>query len=288
LKPAWPVLAAYAAALAGSLVASQTLVVEVARARVGGDPAKLADAARDFALSLEGLSAVAAVNAAVLLAVTVVTARMTGGGTREALRTGPSGATPAGLAGAIVGTAGLSLACGSAADLFASGPGTVIHAVSSALHGASLPALAAALVALCLLPAMAEEGLFRGLVQTRLAERWGRTPAIVVAAAAFGLLHLDAVQGTVAFVVGLYLGWLADRWGSIRPTIAAHAANNALFVALSAAAPSETPVTKLGSALVLTGALAACAGGTIIVQRSRGNGEDSTKRSEDQKKGLPS
>ena len=267
MKAGWPVLAAYAAAFAASLVASETLVVEVARHRVGSDPAKLAEAVRQFALSLDGLSSVAVTNAVVLIAVTLITARLLGEGIRPSLRLGPSRAAPAGLVGAVVGTVGLSLACGAASDLLHAGPGTVIHAISSALHGASPARLAIALLALCALPGLAEEGLFRGLMQTRLAQRWGRAPGLVAASMAFGLLHMDPVQGTIAFVVGLYLGWIADSCGSIRPAIVAHAANNAVFVLLAAVSPSEGASSAATSALVLAAGIAGCVGGAMLVRR---------------------
>ena len=265
MRGAWPALAAYAAAFIGSLVASETLVVVVARARVGGDPARLAQAVRDFALSLDGLTSVAATNAIVLGAVALITARLLGGGVIPALRLGPSTAPPAGLAGAGVGTVGLSLACGAAVELLHAGPGTVLHAISSAMHGASPARLGLALLALCVLPGLAEESLFRGLVQTRLAERWGRAPALVVASMAFGLLHMDPVQGTVAFVVGLYLGWIADRTGSIRPGIAAHAVNNAVFVVLAAVSAPEGTSSAVTSGVVLVAGLGVCAVAARIV-----------------------
>jgi membrane protease YdiL (CAAX protease family) len=269
VRGAWPALAAYAAAFIGSLVASETLVVAVARARVGGDPARLAEAVRDFALSLDGLTSVAATNAIVLGGVALITARLLGGGVVPALRLGPSTASPAGLAGAVVGTVGLSLACGAAIELLHAGPGTVLHAISSAMHGASPARLGLALLALCVLPGLAEEGLFRGLVQTRLAERWGRAPALVAASMAFGLLHMDPVQGTVAFVVGLYLGWIADRTGSIRPGIAAHAVNNAVFVVLAAVSNPDGTSSAMTSTVVLVVGLAGCVGGARLLRAPR-------------------
>ena len=72
------------------------------------------------------------------------------------------------------------------------------------------------------LPAFAEEGFFRGLMQGWLREAWGRWPAVVATSAAFGLIHGDRVQGSVAFITGLWLGWITERFGGIRPAIFAH------------------------------------------------------------------
>jgi membrane protease YdiL (CAAX protease family) len=96
-------------------------------------------------------------------------------------------------------------------------------------------------VAIGVAPGFAEETFFRGFLQTRLAASWGRWPAIVVSAGAFGLLHFDVVQGSVAFIGGLYLGAVADRFGGIRPSILAHVTNNAIFVTVAAFGDVETP-----------------------------------------------
>jgi membrane protease YdiL (CAAX protease family) len=72
----------------------------------------------------------------------------------------------------------------------------------------------------------AEELFFRGFVQTRLAARFRRRPAIGITAAGFALFHLDPVHAGFALAVGLFLGWLTELAGSIRPAIGAHLANN--------------------------------------------------------------
>jgi hypothetical protein len=68
-------------------------------------------------------------------------------------------------------------------------------------------------------------------MQTRLVQRVGRWPGILISAALFGLIHADPVQGPLAFLLGIFLGWTAEVLGGIRPSIAAHAVNNAVFVA---------------------------------------------------------
>jgi len=66
--------------------------------------------------------------------------------------------------------------------------------------------------------ATAEEGLFRGILQTILQERYGDTAGLWGAAGTFGAAHILAPDGSVnpAGVVfgtgaGLYLGWLYNR-----------------------------------------------------------------------------
>ncbi len=79
-----------------------------------------------------------------------------------------------------------------------------------------------------LLAPVAEEVLFRGFVQTRLTQRWGRWPSIVVTAALFGLAHMDPVHSPIAFAIGFFLGWIVEVSGTIRTSCVAHAANNIL------------------------------------------------------------
>jgi membrane protease YdiL (CAAX protease family) len=173
------------------------------------------------------------------------------------LRAGPSSASAAGVAAAVIGMVGLSVALGSAADAMGLGGGETAERVSRALADATAGRRVLAVAAVAAVPGVAEETFFRGLVQTRLVARWGRWPGIAATAAAFGLVHLDLVQGSLAALAGLFLGWITERFGSIRPSIAAHASNNAIFVAL---APWMSP-----GALPRSGnALAACAGGAVF------------------------
>ena len=94
---------------------------------------------------------------------------------------------------------------------------------------ASGPALAAAVLALCILPAVGEELLFRGALQG-LMRPCGSLAAIAAPALLFALLHLNLPQFIPALLSGLFLGWLAERTGSILPGMLLHLLNNALAV----------------------------------------------------------
>jgi membrane protease YdiL (CAAX protease family) len=117
-------------------------------------------------------------------------------------------------------------------------------------------------LAFALGPALGEELLFRGFLQRLLALRWPGAPAVLLAALVFGLAHLDAVQGSAAFVLGAYLGALTARAGSLRPAILAHVANNSLALAASAGAlPAvQVPQSPAWLALVFLGAGVCLAG----------------------------
>ena len=56
----------------------------------------------------------------------------------------------------------------------------------------------------------------------------GSAAAIFGPALLFGLLHLDLAQGLTAFACGVFLGWLAERSGSILPGMLLHFCNNTL------------------------------------------------------------
>ncbi len=261
----WPVLLAYGVALVAATTGSIALVVAVGTHAAGGDTARIQAEASRFATSLSGLSLVSALNQAILLGVAVGAAWLLRGGVAAHLCVGATRGTPLGLAAATVGATGISLACSAALDLLATGQGATMGAISGALAGARPVGLALAVLALCVAPAVGEETFFRGLVQTRLRERWGAAPAIVVSAALFGLLHLDPIQGSVAFVVGLYLGVAAHRLGGVRASALAHGVNNAFFLALAAAGTGEA--SRAGAAAQLGAGLAIC-GASLAFLRS--------------------
>ncbi len=78
----------------------------------------------------------------------------------------------------------------------------------------------------------AEEITFRGLVQRR-ARVW-LTPgtAIVISALLFGLAHMNMIQLIYAFPLGLLLGLLYEKSGSLLAPVLAHMAVNAATILL--------------------------------------------------------
>ena len=89
------------------------------------------------------------------------------------------------------------------------------------------PELFVRMLALCAVPAVVEELFFRGAMQG-LMRPCGSAAAIIGPALLFGVLHLDLAQGLTAFVCGVFLGWLAERSGSILPGMLLHFVNNLL------------------------------------------------------------
>lgn len=83
---------------------------------------------------------------------------------------------------------------------------------------------------LALVAGVAEELFFRGLLFRRLESVAPARSVVVLTALAFGLAHLDPVHSSAAFLMGLYLGWLRLRTGSVWPGIVAHVFSNGTVV----------------------------------------------------------
>jgi membrane protease YdiL (CAAX protease family) len=123
----------------------------------------------------------------------------------------------------------------------------------------------ASLAAIALAPAFFEEILFRGIVLPSLLRGVGNYSAIAVSALLFGFIHLDFVtpgamfyRVPFAFVVGLGLGLLRVRSGSLLPPILAHALLNTItfLVAPFTEEPAgglPEPQPLMGTALLVVG-----------------------------------
>ena len=85
-------------------------------------------------------------------------------------------------------------------------------------------------------PAFFEELFFRGALQRILTLRWGAQRGILLASLVFALFHLYAgPQGMAfAFAMGVCLGMVAYRAGSLREVMLVHAINNTLVFAWQA------------------------------------------------------
>lgn len=84
-------------------------------------------------------------------------------------------------------------------------------------------------------PAICEEALFRGFILTGL-RRLGAVPAIGISALLFGVAHASIYRLLPTFFLGIVLGIIVWRTGSLLCGIVAHALNNGLLATLT-----ETP-----------------------------------------------
>ena len=84
---------------------------------------------------------------------------------------------------------------------------------------------------MAILAPLLEEVLFRGAIQGVLMRYFGRPwPAIIVSALVFGIFHLNPVQIVYATLLGIVLGWIYYRTGSLLSVIVGHVLNNSLAV----------------------------------------------------------
>jgi adenylyltransferase/sulfurtransferase len=95
---------------------------------------------------------------------------------------------------------------------------------------ATMAALVLSIIAIVGGAALTEELYFRGLLYGRLDARLGVASAVVGSAGAFALAHFDPNAFPVLLVLGLILGFVRLRTGSVWPGVGLHAANNVIAV----------------------------------------------------------
>lgn len=100
-------------------------------------------------------------------------------------------------------------------------------------------------------PAICEEILFRGYIQTRLNRAIGPAAGITLASLAFALFHMDIIHVIAVFPLGVFLGIVAWRSGSLVPAMLGHFVNNVISVVAVVMAPqNETDVLALPVAML--------------------------------------
>jgi membrane protease YdiL (CAAX protease family) len=128
----------------------------------------------------------------------------------------------------------------------------------------------ASVAAIAVVPACCEELLFRGVLLRSLRESFGTTLGVLGSAALFGLIHVMPISPNAlsfyrvpfAFAVGIGLGVLRVRTGSLLPSIIAHATLNTItfLAAIPLAGQDLTktndPLAPAGLPLLVVGTLA--------------------------------
>jgi membrane protease YdiL (CAAX protease family) len=103
----------------------------------------------------------------------------------------------------------------------------------------SLQALRALIVG-AVVPAFAEEVLFRGLFQRSLEQVRPARHAIIVTALIFGILHFNPLSVIPLMLIGVYLGFLAYYTQSLALPIVAHFLSNAIAIVALYAPKQDT------------------------------------------------
>jgi sodium transport system permease protein len=121
-----------------------------------------------------------------------------------------------------------------------------------------------------------EELLFRGPIQTALMRKSRPWVAIMITALIFAAAHLDLHGFALRAALGLVLGWIVWRTGSIFPAMLVHALYDAGTVGLAAWElrhhPSETaaPILDAAGAIRLALGLLLAAAGFWLIRRLAG------------------
>lgn len=99
---------------------------------------------------------------------------------------------------------------------------------------------------ICLFVPFVEETVFRGAILKSLLGVF-RNPwvAILISAVIFAVVHLNPAQMPHALLIGLLLGWMYYRTGSILPGVALHWVNNTVVYSLCKLFPQATSVNSL-------------------------------------------
>jgi membrane protease YdiL (CAAX protease family) len=86
------------------------------------------------------------------------------------------------------------------------------------------------IILVCVIPALMEEMLFRGIMLNGFSENYSERKAIIISSLLFGLVHLNPWQFISAFIIGIFSAWICIKTRSILPSIYMHGFNNVLAV----------------------------------------------------------
>jgi membrane protease YdiL (CAAX protease family) len=104
---------------------------------------------------------------------------------------------------------------------------------ASQLVASSSVGFAAIWLAIAVLPALAEELLFRGMVQQAAVARLGALWGVIGSAAVFSFLHGEVVGFLPRLLMGLWFGYLFWRTGSLWASTLAHMLNNSWALSIA-------------------------------------------------------
>ncbi|TVQ23982.1 MAG: CPBP family intramembrane metalloprotease [Spirochaetaceae bacterium] len=139
---------------------------------------------------------------------------------------------------------------------------------AQALYAIPLPL---ALMGVAIIPGIVEEYVFRSVIQQGLSPYLRPLSRIVLSAALFGLVHILPIQMISAGIIGISLGYIRYRSGSLLPAIWGHAVANALVLIIqpdltgTVSAPETAALSFVVSGVF---AVAAMTSGIVLFERS--------------------
>lgn len=131
----------------------------------------------------------------------------------------------------------------------------------------------------CLMIPLAEELLYRGVVERRLSLLCGSAPAIVLSAVIFGVMHWNVVQFLYAGILGLLLAWLLERTGFLYASVLAHIGANVMAVVRSETGWLDFAYQPTAAGIAVTVLLFAVAAFAVLLVKKGGVRQEEEKTS---------
>lgn len=104
--------------------------------------------------------------------------------------------------------------------------GQQIEMLSAVFRDAPPAGFACALIVLSVVPGLVEELLFRGYLLGGFLRRWPPVVAVAFTSVFFAAVHLDPQHALLVLPLGVWLGVMTWRTGSIVPAVLCHLFNN--------------------------------------------------------------
>ena len=118
-------------------------------------------------------------------------------------------------------------------QVFIPAPDYIVN-MSSLMHPETVAGFIVFIIAVVVVAPFGEEILFRGFLQQFLEKHWkDSTKAVLITSLFFAMIHLNPYWMIQIYFLGLILGFLAWRTGSVVPSLILHGLNNAMAIILS-------------------------------------------------------
>jgi membrane protease YdiL (CAAX protease family) len=147
---------------------------------------------------------------------------------------------------------------------------TATRIITQAAKRAGPAELALLLVSVAVLPAIVEEGMFRGLLTASFA-RHSRLAALIIPSLLFGIIHIEPTQVAATTVLGIGFALTRLYTGSLVPCVIAHGVYNAAVVIAVRSSEAALDETRAISAIPLLVGSALVVAGIYLLRRSGGS-----------------
>ena len=118
---------------------------------------------------------------------------------------------------------------------------TGFNEVADSLYGGSI---IFEFIAMVIIAPLLEEILFRGIIFARLREYMSVKVAIVISALIFGIIHGNVVQGIYAFIIGICLAYIYERYNTLLAAVLFHMSANLMSVIMTECEPVVHFISK--------------------------------------------